>query len=119
MRFHISSTREQAPDFTVNHALHIEDLNVSNRYCSNQVDLSEWPHLKDVKLPNHLVDVSEVFVLIGQAVPQTVISSSTIAGAMIHRTSRMRPSLSKAETFKIFILSTFRKTRRNLRDSCF
>ena len=52
-----------------NHALEIEDSNVSNRYCPSQVDLFEWPHLKDVELLNHPVDASEVSVLIGQDVP--------------------------------------------------
>ncbi|XP_068716398.1 uncharacterized protein [Montipora foliosa] len=73
LKFHITSTSEEGPDLPVNHALKIEDLNVSNRYCPNQVDLSEWPHLRDVELPNHPVDVSEVSVLIGQDVPQAHI----------------------------------------------
>ena len=73
VKFHITSTSEEGPDLPVNHALETEDLNVSNRYCPNQVDLSEWPHLRDVELPNHPVDVSEVSVLIGQDVPQAHI----------------------------------------------
>ena len=68
MKFHITSTSEEGPDL-----LEIEDLNVSNRYCLNQVDLSEWPHLKDLELPNHPVDMSEISVLIGQDVPQAHI----------------------------------------------
>ena len=73
VKFHITSTNEEGPDLPVTHALEIEDLNVSNRNCPNQVDLSEWPHLRDVELPNHPVDVSEVSVLIGQDVPQAHI----------------------------------------------
>ena len=42
VKFHISSTSEEGLDLPVNHALEIEDLNVSNHYCPNQVDLSEW-----------------------------------------------------------------------------
>ena len=57
----------------VNHALEIEDLNVSNHYCPNQVALSEWSHLRDMELPKHPVAVSEVSVLIGQDVPQAHI----------------------------------------------
>ena len=73
VKFHITSTNKEGPDLPVNHALEIEDLNVSNSYCPNQVDLSEWPHLRDVELPNHPADVSEVSVLIGQDVPQAHI----------------------------------------------
>ena len=73
VKFHISSTSEEGLDLPDNHALEIEDLNVSNHYCPNQVDLSEWSHLRDVELPKHPVDVSEVSVLIGQDVPQAHI----------------------------------------------
>ncbi|XP_067045500.1 uncharacterized protein [Acropora muricata] len=73
VKFHISSTSEEGLDLPVNHALEIEDLNVSNHYCPNQVDLSEWSHLRGVELPKHPVDVSEVSVLIGQDVPQAHI----------------------------------------------
>ena len=73
VKFHISSTSEEGLDLPVNHALEIEDLNVSNHYCPSQVDLSEWSHLRDVELPKHAVDVSEVSVLIGQDVPQAHI----------------------------------------------
>ena len=72
-KFHITSTSEEGPDLPVNHALDIGDLNVSNRYCPSQVDLSEWPHLRDVELPNHPVDVNEISALIGQDVPQAHI----------------------------------------------
>ena len=89
VKFHITSTNEEGPDLPVNHALEIEDLNGSNRYCPNQVDLSEWSHLRDVELPNHPVDVSEesLFLLVKTF---HKLVSSTIAGAMIRRTSRMR-----------------------------
>ena len=73
VKFHITSTNEEGLDLPVNHVLEIEDLNVSNCYCPNQVDLSEWPYLRDVELPNHPVDVSEISVLIGQDVPQAHI----------------------------------------------
>ena len=73
VKFQITSTSEEGPDLPVNHALKIEDLNVSNRYCLNQAEWSEWPHLKDVELPNHPVGVSEVYVVIDQDVPQAHI----------------------------------------------
>ena len=54
----------------MSHRLTVEDLNVSNQYCPNQIDLTEWPHLEGMDQPNIDVEVSEVSVLIGQDVPQ-------------------------------------------------
>ena len=54
----------------MNHALKGKSLNVSDRYCPSQLDLSPWPHLSGLQLQNTAVDVNEVSVLIGQDVPQ-------------------------------------------------
>ena len=51
----------------------MEILNVSDQYCPEQLDLSEWPNLKDLEFPNAPVDMNEVSVLIGQDVPQAHI----------------------------------------------
>jgi len=46
---------------------------VSDRYCPDKLDLSEWSHLKDSEFLNVPVDLNEVSVLIGQDVPQAHI----------------------------------------------
>ena len=46
VRFQIGPTSQDGPCFTVYHALAVEGLNVSDQYCPNQLDLSEWPHLE-------------------------------------------------------------------------
>ena len=73
VKFLVHPTGQDGPCFPVCHALAVESLNVSARYCPNQLDLSEWPHLKDLEVPNALVDINEVSVLIGQDVPQAHI----------------------------------------------
>lgn len=59
--------------YSIPHALAIQDLNVSDRYCPNQVDLTQWLHLAHLELPHIPVDVPKVSVLIGQDVPQAHI----------------------------------------------
>ena len=73
VEFEISSTNQDGPCFSVQHALAVDDLNVSDRYCPAQLDLSEWPHLEGLEIPNIAVDVNAVSVLIGQDVPQAHI----------------------------------------------
>ena len=65
VKFQISSASQGSPSFPVYHALSVKSLNVSDRYCPSQLDLSPWPHLSGLQLPN-TVDVNEVAVLIGQ-----------------------------------------------------
>ena len=43
---------------------------MSDRYCPDKLNLSEWSHLKDLEFPKVPVDLSEVSVLIGQDVPR-------------------------------------------------
>ena len=47
---------------------------MSDRYCPDKLDLSEWSQLKDLDFPNIPVDLNEVSVLIGQDVPQAHIA---------------------------------------------
>ena len=72
VKFQISSATQGSPSFPwpVYLALTVKSLNVSDRYCPSQLDLSPWPHLSGLQLPNTAVDVNEVSVLIGQDVPQ-------------------------------------------------
>ena len=70
VKFQISSASRGIPSFPVYHALTVKSLNVSDRYCPSQLDLSPWPHLSGLQLPNTAVDVNEVSVLTGQHVPQ-------------------------------------------------
>ena len=70
VKFQISSASQGSPSFPVYHALSVKSLNVSDRYCPSQLDLSPWPHLSGLQLPNTAVDVNEVSVLTGQHVPQ-------------------------------------------------
>ena len=69
VKFQISSASQGSPSFPVYHALSVKSLNVSDRYCPSQLDLSPWPHLSGLQLPNTAVDVNEVSVLIGQDIP--------------------------------------------------
>ena len=73
VKFMITPISQDGLCLPVHHGLTVEDLNVSDRYCPNQLDLSEWPHLKELELPCVSVDVDEVSVLIGQDVPQAHI----------------------------------------------
>ena len=73
VKFFIHPTSCDGPFFPVSQALAVESLNVSIRYCPDRLDLSQWPHLKDLEFPNVPVDVNEVSVLIGQDVPQAHI----------------------------------------------
>ena len=73
VKFLIRPLRRDGPLHSIPHALAIQDLNVSDRYCPNQVDLTQWPHLAHLELPNIPVDVPKVSVLIGQDVPQAHI----------------------------------------------
>ena len=72
VKFQISSATQGSPSFPwpVYHALTVKSLKVSDRYCPSQLDLSPWPHLSGLQLPNTAVDVNEVSVLTGQHVPQ-------------------------------------------------
>ena len=70
VKFQISSASQGSPSFPVYHALTVKSFNVSDRYCPSQLDLSPWPHLSGLQLPNTAVDVNEVSVLIGEDVPQ-------------------------------------------------
>ena len=74
MKFITTSESQEGPCFPVHHALRVEGLNVSDRYFPNRLYLSEWPHLKDLELPNISVALNAVAVLIGQDVPQTDIA---------------------------------------------
>ena len=65
VKFQISSASRGSPSFPVYHALAVKSLNVSDRYCPSQLDLSPWPHFSGLQLPN-----TAVSVLIGQDVPQ-------------------------------------------------
>ena len=56
---------QDGPCFPVHHALTVESLNVSDQYCPDKLDLSEWSHLKDLEFPNVPVEENEVSVLIG------------------------------------------------------
>ena len=60
VRFQIGPTSQDGPCFTVYHALAVEGLNVSDQYCPNKLDLSGWPYLEGLELPNVPVDVNEV-----------------------------------------------------------
>ena len=71
--FMVRPADQEGPCFPVRHALTVESLNVSDRYCPDKLDLSEWPHLKDLEFPNVPVELNEVSVLIGQDVPQAHI----------------------------------------------
>lgn len=51
----------------------MDHIFVSDQYCPDQLDLSEWPHLKDLEVSNAPVDMSEVSILIGQDVLQVHI----------------------------------------------
>ena len=73
VKFQISSVSQGSPSFPVYHALTVKGLNVSDRYCPSQLDLSPWSHLSGLQLPNAAVDVNEVFVLVGQDVLQVHI----------------------------------------------
>ena len=70
VKFLVRPTGQDGPCFPVCHALAVESLNVSDQYSPDHLDLSEWPHLKDLEFPNVPVDMNEVSVLIGQDVPQ-------------------------------------------------
>ena len=70
VKFQISSATQGSPSFPVYHAFTVKILNVSDRYCPSQLDLSPWLHLSGLQLPNTAVDVNEVSVLTGQHVPQ-------------------------------------------------
>ena len=70
VEFKIGPVDRNVPSFSVCHGLIVEDLNRSNQYCPNQIDLKECPQLKGMDLPKIDVDVSKVSVLIGQDVPQ-------------------------------------------------
>ena len=72
VKFQISSATQGSPSFPwpVYLALTVKSLNVSDRYCPSQLDLSPWPHLSGLQLPNTAVDANEVSVLTGQHVPQ-------------------------------------------------
>ena len=70
VKFQISSASQGSPSFPVYHALIVKSLNVLDRYCPNQLDLSPWPHFSGLQLPNTAIDVNEVSVLIGRDVPQ-------------------------------------------------
>ena len=70
VKFQISSASQGSLAFPVYHALSVKSLNVSDRYCPSQLDLSPWPHLSGFQLPKTAVDGNEVSVLIGQDVPQ-------------------------------------------------
>lgn len=52
VKFFIHPTSSDGPCFPVSQALAVESLNVSTIYCPDQLDLSEWPHLKDLGFPN-------------------------------------------------------------------
>ena len=71
--FMVRPADQDGPCFPVHHALTVESLNVSDRYCPDKLDLSEWSHLKDLDFVNVPVDLNEVSVLIGQDVPQAHI----------------------------------------------
>ena len=64
VKFQISSASRGSPSFPVYHALAVKSLNVLDRYCPSQLDLSPWPHFSGLQLPN-----TAVSVLIGQDVP--------------------------------------------------
>ena len=70
VKFQISSASQGSLSFPVYHALSVKSLNVSDRYCPSQLDLSPWPHLSGLQLPNTAVDVNEGSALICQDVPQ-------------------------------------------------
>ena len=70
VKFVVHPVNGDVPCFPVSHALVVDSLNMSSRYCPNQLDLLEWPHLEGVELPNPSVDMSELSVLIGQDVTQ-------------------------------------------------
>ena len=95
VQFLVHPIGQDGPYFPVSHALAVENLNVSDRYCPDQLDLSEWPHLKDLEFPNVAVDMNEVSVLIGQDVPQVHIVHWITAGETILRVNHMqrRPHL--------------------------
>ena len=89
--FLVSPTSQDGPRFAVSHGLAVESLNVSDRYSISQLDLSEWPHLKNLELPDVAVDMNQVSVLIGQDVPQAhMVLGSTIFGGTVRRISRMQ-----------------------------
>lgn len=68
--FTVTSTTQDCPSFQVRRALVVDDLNVPERYCPNQVDLSAWPHLGTLQLPTEGVGLEKISVLLGQDVPQ-------------------------------------------------
>ena len=70
VKFQISSASRGSPSFPVYHALAVKSLNVLDRYCPSQLDLSPWPHFSGLQLPNTAIDVNEVSALIGRDIPQ-------------------------------------------------
>ena len=48
VKFFLLPATHDGPCFPVSQALVVDNLNVSNRYCPEQLDLSEWAKLKDL-----------------------------------------------------------------------
>ena len=63
--FMVRPADQDGPCFPVCHALTVESLNVSDRYCPDKLDLSEWSHLKDLEFPNVPVELNEVSEVLG------------------------------------------------------
>ena len=89
LTFVVNPVNGDVPCFPVSHALVVDSSNMSSRYCPNQLDLLEWPHLEGLELPNPSVDMSEVSVLIGQDVPQAHMVLNYRWG-MTHRLNHMQ-----------------------------
>ena len=70
VEFAIAPTTRDQPRFEVHRALVMEDLNIPEQYRPNQLNLSSYPHLEDLDIPNMNVDLDEVSILVGQDVPQ-------------------------------------------------
>jgi len=71
--FDITPTTQEGLYFKVHRALVVENLNVPEQYCPNNLKLSYWPHLEDLDIDNVDVDLKEVSILVGQDVPQAHI----------------------------------------------
>ena len=79
VNFTLNSAVDSSISFPVR-ALTVKTLNVSQNYRPGRMDISEWPHLATLSMPNCHIDLDEVSVLIGQDVPQAHTVSEYVWG---------------------------------------
>lgn len=68
--FDVTPVARDQPRYKVRQALVVENLNIPEQYCPNNIDISRWSHLQELELDCVDVDLTEVSVLMGQDVPQ-------------------------------------------------